>query len=387
MNTYVELLNDINPTSTNEDIVSSVINKNRIIKRRRTRSIIATAIIISLFATMTITAGAVNNWNYAALLQRIFNNNPVAAEIVRTDNDINFTVVNNTFNDITFEMTGLFTDKESLYIVVEITSDEPVFSDDKLPADTIFGGSIYYPLVLVSEVSGTAIAQVLDFDKHNFSYFIVDDHRMVSVIYYGEPRFSVPTSEENNINYTAGSGSNTYPFTLALESGREFTVLFGNARYPDSLDNNPQWFSGFPLPFRGGVEIKFTIDDINIGNTLIINPDQKVANDNIVKEIKITPFSILITYDGDFNKVSMNTVFYDSTGMIVDFGSIILNDGQEKRLVFDRYDNGITNDMYVGYDPGYVYYSWFATFTPDNLINPDNVAAIIINGVEIPVSR
>ena len=352
MSTYTDLIDDIEPTSSDEAVITSVLNKNRIVKRKKVRNLAVSVFLITIFAAMTITVGAVNDWDYTAVLQRIFNDNPVVA--VSMENDKDYRVINNTYDGITFELNGLYADDESLFLIVEITSETPRF----LEPLRVTGGSALRALLLApnSPESDRLYTNWPDrpgFTTSDFHYYVIDETRMIAVIYFGESRpYQVP----------AGITSYVHPFHEAAASNREFVLLFGDIMLPDGDD-----YSGLYL--RGGsAELRFTVDAIDTQNIILINSDLPPMNNAILNELRITPFSMTIRFDGLSVIVGEYVVF-------------LMKDGEAKPL----------HTLSAGFSKGYFSdnenHTWIATFHHDNLLDLDEVAAVIFNGVEIPVIR
>jgi len=361
MNTYNDLINDLEPASSERDVVTAIIDKNRMLKRKKVRSIYVSVIVIAILTTMTITVGAVNDWNYTNLLQNVFDNNQIVAESI--ENETNYRVVNNTYDGITFELAALYTDIESLFLIVDIISEKPVFNE----SDTV-AGSLLSTLVLISDSPGRPDFTVPDFMVNDFSFYLIDETRMIAVFFFAEP-LSDDVLFANQVSHVSS-------FREAVEAGREFALLFGHTNFSGH--------SGLPLK-GGGAEVRFIIDSMDGHNVILMNPDLQLESDLILKEIRITPFSIVIRFDGVVEKLDKDIFYYDN-GWKTDI-SILMDNGEIKAL--DMLDNngGWLRSMSSGFLADYENHSFFATFNHDRLLALDNVAAIIFKGVEIPVTR
>jgi hypothetical protein len=324
---------------------------------------------------MTITVGAVNEWDYAKLLRSVFSDNQIVADSL--DNDANYRVVNNTYDDFTFELSGLYADNESLFIVVEIISATPAFNEPL----TEWGGNLN-SVYLLSESSGSEIAQVLSFNMSSFNFYVIDETRKVAVIHYTEPSWDEAFTD-SSVNLL----SNTFPFLKAVEEGREFTILFGDASYSGPCS---QTFSGLPLK-GGGAEVRFTIDALSMQEAIIMQPGLTLERNVVVEEIRITPFSYLVIFEENSEAPFMNAGNLDNS-VVEDFGSIIMTNGDIKPLRMSRHgeygqDEGILQFVTYGYTINYENFTWFATFRHDHLLDLDEVAAIVIKDVVIPILK
>ena len=352
MSTYTDLIDDIEPTSSDEAVIASVLNKNRIVKRRKVRNLAISAFIVTIFAAMTITVGAVNDWDYTAVMQRIFNDNPVVAGSM--EGNANYRVINNTYDGITFELTGIYADDESLFMIVEINSEKPIFAEPL----RVNGGSALRALLLApdspqSDQLYTNWPDRVGFTMSDFRYHVIDETRKIAAIYLGESRpFQVP----------AGMTSSVHPFHEAAASSREFVLLFGDIMLPDGPDYSGLYLSG------GSAELRFTVDAIDKQNVILINRDLPSVYNGLLKEIRITPFSLIIRFDG----LSVPAEEY------VD---IVMKDGEIIPL------RSISAGFGMGFLSDYENHTWAATFHHDQLLNLDEVAAVIFNGIEIPVVR
>ncbi|MCL2628353.1 MAG: hypothetical protein FWD44_06640 [Oscillospiraceae bacterium] len=342
MNTYNELLSNIKSASSDEDVVSAVLSKSRKIKRRKTRFAFASVLIFTTLAVSTLTVGAVNDWDYTTVLQRIFTNNQTVAESM--ESDINYKIVNNTYKDITFELSALYTDTNSLFMIVDVISEKPMFYEHL----EFGGGSI--PSILKLVPGGQA-----DLPINDFSCYVVDENRMIVVFFFTK----IITAGEHP-DYT---GYVLYPIALseAVEDGREFALLFGKG--------------GFSLS-GGSAELRFTIDKISEQNNIVLNPDLPLENGNVLKEARITPFNIVLSYE----KETVDKTWVEKI-------SIIMKDGEERKLDAWSYDEGWAKSISGGHFSEYENYSWIAFFHHDKLLDLDEVATIVFDGTPFPIVR
>jgi len=355
MSTYTDLIDDIEPKSSDDIIIASVLEKNRIIKRKKIRNLSVSAFVLTIFMAMTITVGAVNDWDYTAVLRGIFNDNPIVADSM--ENDINFRVVNNTYDGITFDLTGLHADNESLFLVVDINSETPRFIEPL----GIIGGSALQPLILAPESSGSELLYVnsperVGFTMGDYRYYVIDETRMIAVIYLGESIQSV--DPDIYVSYV-------HPFHEAVASGREFILLIGEISLDDGPDYSGLYLSG------GSAELRFTVDEIDDKNVLLVNPHlplgkDSLGNDAFLREIRITPFSMILRFDGLTGYVGKNV-------------SLLMKDGGIIPL------DHISHGFGIGYFTDYENHSWATGFHHNKLLDLDEIVAVIFNGTEIPI--
>jgi len=72
MNSYNEILSEINPTLSDKALTEAVVKKTHIRNRAKVKNICITAIVAGLLAGMTITAGAISNWDYSVIARFFF---------------------------------------------------------------------------------------------------------------------------------------------------------------------------------------------------------------------------------------------------------------------------------------------------------------------------
>jgi hypothetical protein len=86
----------------------------------------------------------------------------------------------------------------------------------------------------------------------------------------------------------------------------------------------------------------------------------------------------------------MNVVFYDNSGY-VSLGNIIMNDGEIKplRMSSSRHNegDGIVLWVMMGDTIADGNYSWFAILRNNHLLDLDEIYAVTIDGIVIPIGR
>ena len=368
MSTYTDLIDDIEPKSSDDAVIASVLEKYRIVKRKKIRNLTVSAFIITIFMAMTITVGAVNEWDYTAVLQRVFNNNPIVAESMK--NEINYRVVNNTYDGITFELTGLYADDESLFLVVDITSEKPVFNEQPFQ---VRGGSLPSTLALISGATGSEIVHYPGFSHNDFSYYFIDEKHILAVTFFSEPVWG------EDHGFISGD-SNVFPFPDAVADGREFVLFFGDTNY----NMNTKEYNGLPLIVKGSAELRFTVEEINKQDVILIYPDVPLRDVAVLKELKITPFSFLARFEGD----GIGAITYTHDYGIITNIHIKMGDGEIIPLEswIGGSKRGLLRSFSIGYHgTDYENHSWYASFQHDKLLVIDDIVAVIVDNVEIPV--
>jgi len=362
MSTYTDLINDIEPKSSDEAVVTSILEKSRVAKRRKVRNISVASFILTVFTAMTITVGAVNNWDYTQLRRSIFNDNQIIAESM--ENDINYRVVNNTYDGINFKLTGLYADAESLYLIIDITSEKPVFDESYKTR----GGALS-SLTFTSN-SNTPI--VTNFTYNDFNFHLIDETRMIATVLFTEP-FDLGPPVHGHTSYID-------PYNDAIGTGREFSLRFGDT----IIIKGAEYFDGLPL--KGGkADLLFTVDSINEQNVILLYPAPVFGDDVKIKEIRVTPFNIIVRFDGGTGGLGYGFNYIPDYGLTTKI-SFLMNNGKIIPLEVTHNDEGMLSMMGSGYYSDYKNYSWVASFKHDMLLNINEVAAVIINGIEISVT-
>jgi len=365
MSTYTDLIDDIKPQLSDESVIASVLAKNQIVKRKRIRNISVSVFVLTVFATMTLTVGAVNDWNYASLIQRIFNNNQIVADSI--DNETSYRVTNNTYEGFTFELSGLYADEESLLLIVEITSDKPVFNESYAAR-----GSLFSTLVMISNSTGLEIAYTANFTVNDFQFYVINENRIILVNVFAEPKNPVEFTYDEHT-------SNVFQYNKAVLEGKEFTLLFGDASHSDIFSKS---FNGLPLK-GGGAEVRFTIDAFNDQNVIMFYPDISFGINEVVKEIRLTPFSIIVRFEGIAN--SLDSEYVENYGWMTKI-AILMNDGNLIPLEMMNNEGGLLRHISYGYHANYENHSWIASFHHDKLLDLNEVQAVVLDGIEINVN-
>jgi len=337
MNQYNELFDKINPITSDDTFINEVLKKHQKRKAANKRTMILTMCIATVLMVSTLTAGAVNNWDYPAIARHFFGGNPVS--IAGMHDEIRFTVTKNTFEGITFEVTGLYADTNDILISIDVISDEPIFQTFNKSYNITTPNSLYNQFILNNttghwDKNYTSLANTTGRDKNT-----------LTVVY----RIS-------NLS------------ELVLE-GNEYTMNFyGVENFTGIEEGEPVYET---LIGTGKAEINFTIDKLALENLIVVYPDIILESGNTIKELSISPFKLQVLFEGNEEVPFPDALHFAGFQLKMKDGSISILSAAASS---SRYDiNTNISDM--------VYYISF-----NNLINVNDAAAVIYRGIEIPLS-
>jgi len=372
MNNYKELITGINPAINSETLADAVVAKTQIIKRKKYRKTCTLIITIFVLMGFTITAGAVSGWDYSAVARYFFGGSQIVADGMH--DEINYTIVENTIEGITFEITGLYVDDMTIMLSIEASSEKPVFGDNY-----VFR---FWP-GLDEILFDHSLDKWISCRWQQSSSYNPDLHKrtiLFKLYYIDEP---ILEGNEYSINF---SRNNPYPG-------------------PDHPED---------LPMRGRLEIKFAVDKLALMNSITVNPNIELDNGNTIDEIRINPFSIVISANG---QKGFNHDVHDYLSLIdMDGNEIKLNephrifDKDGERLAFKTEDGIIITRPLSNWDSVYTgplydeagkeaILFWDGIFTENvdslqklkvdiyaySVINVNNLSAIILYGEKIPL--
>ena len=372
MNSYKDLITGINPTISNETLADAVVAKTQIIKQKKFRNACVLMIAIVALAGFTITAGAVNGWDYSTIARYFFGGNQIVVDGMH--DEVNYTIVENAIEGFTFEITGLYADDMNIMLSIELTSEKPVFGDN-------------YSFMLWPDKDKTLFDHSLDkWISCNLSQ----------------------SSSYNHDLYKRTILCKLYYIEEPILEGNEYSIAFSRAQFfgPDHLESHS-------LP--GRVEIKFAIDKLALINSITVNPNILLDNGYTIDEISINPFNISISATGpkkefhhdvedylslvdmDGNEIKLNPLknIFDKDGQRLKFKE---NDGviiTVHLLDFDSVYNGPIYDE-TGNEIIFIYYGVRTGIKESqrllkvdlyeyNPIDVNNLSAIIIFGEKIPI--
>jgi len=372
MNNYKDLIDGINPTINSETLADAVVAKIQIIRRKKFRKTCALIITTSILMGFTITAGAVSGWDYPAVARYLFGGSQIVADGMH--DEINYTIVENTIEGITFKITGLYVDDMTIMLSIEASSEEPIFDEN-------------YSFSLLP-----------DMDK------ILFDHSLDEWI----SCWWQQSSTYNSDLYKRTLQYRLFYIEEPILEGNEYSIVFPRAQSyagPDYPENRY---------LQGRVEIKFTVDKLALMNSITVNPDVLLDNGNTIDEIRINPFNIFISANG---QTVFNNDVHDYLSL-VDMGGkeIKLNDtqrifDQDGQGLFFKTEDGIIivrsladfDSVYTGplYDESgnevILFYNGVfggsegsskqlkVDIYAYSVIDVNNLSAIIVDGVKIPL--
>jgi len=378
MSNYTDVLDNIKPVSGDVEFINSVLGRNKKKTAAKIRNLCVTMIVMVGLTAATITAGAVNDWDYAAIFQRIFGGNQAVVDNMHRE--INYEVVSNTFDGLTFEVSALYADSESMLVIVNISADEPTFMGRK---GTSMGGAGRLSV-------GYGIEGWPDTFSYQVDSYVIDELLLIAVFHFAIPETPITVGSEYSIHFG------------------EYSIHFG--------DHDQS-----PITLRdGSAEIRFTVDSLDTQNLIIVNPDITLESGTIfgdvtIYEIRLNPFGLTIRYDYETDYATLEAVFIElyeiSMNNPNDFYSaenhsrsleigalpveleyIEMADGEKK--YFDDSSGWVSgesgymwipenDDEFFGYSPETPFR--VLSFRYDMLLDTDDVAAIVIQGVRIPV--
>jgi len=285
MNNYKDILAGIDPSISNESLADSVVEKTQIIKRRSFRNTIVVMAVVVALAGFTITAGAVSGWDYSVFARYFFGGSQIVAEGMH--DEINYTIVENTFENLSFEVTGLYADNMTIMLSIEVSSDEPVFNDD-------------YSFNLWPEPNR-----------------VIFDHSLEKwVKCQWEQSSTFDSQYKRTILYKL------YYIDEEIIEGNEYSINFPRAEFFSDPDSSGNHF------LQRRVEIRFAIDKLALMNSISASPDFLLDNGNVLNEVRVNPFNIFIIADGQ-------THFGND---VCDYLSLVDADGNEIKLHDSWYD-------------------------------------------------
>ncbi len=122
-NIFEKSFSDVTPLTDNESIVRNVteraVNMNEKKKISFKRPLVAIAAAVTTMAVATVSVGATNEWDYAAVFQQIFGQK---VENVQGNILTEATVMENTYTDLEFNLSAVLADRKSVVAIVDVKS-------------------------------------------------------------------------------------------------------------------------------------------------------------------------------------------------------------------------------------------------------------------------
>jgi hypothetical protein len=261
---YKELF-DVALPYDDEVFISKVLRKAEARKPAK-RSVFrfGTVMTVVLIA-VTLTAGGAIGISSSGLISRFYSGNSQVLDGMYSE--IGGGLVKNTFKGITFEVTELYADSESVFFALDIISEKPLFtlhtdSDGAERSDGYLEQSIY------KQSEGFT-----GFSRRD--YFISENHQ-VSLYYYRSQNDQTGWKPE-------------------ISEGDELTVeITGIKKY---VETRPGEIDEI-YAAKGEAVIKIAIDKLADDNLIVVYPDTLTEAGNILKKLTVNPFQICFYFDG-----------------------------------------------------------------------------------------
>jgi len=347
MNQYNELFKDIKPVTSNDAFTYEVMRKHRKRRRSNKRAVILTICITTVLIASTLTAGAVGNWDYPVIFSNFFNGTPFSgepevliAEQTGGHEEINFSIGQNTFEGITFEVTGLYAEPNALIVFLDVISAEPIFNKGSRGSYNTINPNPGEDQFLFNNTTGH-----WDIGHTRFSNTFVKSENVLTVVY---------RIDDMNDIITEGTG-----YTIMFYGINEYTGVVYNEPVND------------PVTGPGIAEIKFGIDKLALNSLIVIYPDVSLENGNVIKELRISPFSIWVMFSGDDEENLRQEWNHFLTLLLrMKDGSLAGTNSNASAGRFYACEKTYEIMRYVSFD---------------SPINVNNIAAIVYRDVEIPL--
>jgi len=373
MNRYNEILSKIDPTISDRSLADTVIKKANIRKRAALQKLIIAVIVAGLLTGMTITAGAISNWDYPAIARFFFGGSKNVVEGMHNEMRYQVVVDSNKINDensvtgsikgsgFSIELTGLYADEKSILIAFDIIADEPVFE-----------------MISISERGGS-----LGSGAGNNGYFFNN------TLDLWEPTYSISKSYRSNGGNLAKAVYRITRLSNDVKVGNVYTLMFYGIELFLGTEDNGDHILSNPIG-NGPVEINFVIDTLAMGNNLTVYPGITLENGNIITEMYVSPFAILLHFDGieeaptlDDSWIVTDIISADPDNVIIEarsynnYISAVKKDGSALELI------NVTSESISDINTQKTWIRFDIDFT--QTLNVDDIFAIIYRGIELPL--
>jgi len=294
MTNYKELMNDIEPKTSDDAFMSSVFGRNTKKTHKKLRNTCIFAVIMVALTGTTLTAGAVNDWDYIALARNLFGGKQALIEGMHEE--ISYTVSGDAAQGISYRVSGLFAERDLIIVSIDIISKKPIFDVN------------------------------LDYGKYTARWdgeFLLFNHKMnryeqilfaaAETIVTDEQTITVVYHFENLIN--------------EVLAGNEYTLNYAGIDITEVVLS--QGITFFDAPETGNVNITFTIDEVTAKSEIIIYPDILLESVYTITEIHINLFGINIFLEGEGEYIQSFGEYYTrdeyfSCSLIFRDGTVII---------------------------------------------------------------
>lgn len=335
MNDIKKLYENIVPNNNDEDFINTIKSKTKLPHKKHTKNIL---IAVAMTMALTLSVGAVSGWDYTAIFNGFFKNNDKIISALKTPPE--YEIIQNTFESLDFSLTGLFVDSGTLFLTIDITSDNDLFEDD----ETVFYKNDYRK---------GADFLILQDNKHiNFgaSYrTIFIDKKHITML------FEFYSAELTDFN------------------GDELTFnMDGFCGVSHRENKTVEFFS-----MNGLAQFKFTVPENAENNQINIYPNITLDNSDItINEIYISPYLMKVNYV--YPTIFNEDGSYDTDKKKIDIKLKSIN-GKTQDMTgsgwFGNKSTGVNNETT----------ETLINIIFENVLDTNNIAAIIINDTEIEI--
>ena len=317
-------------------------------------ALITASIVLFLSMGMYSTATALNNWTPPSSIHEfmniIFGDSPTIPEVLQDEPP--YEVVTNTFNGITFEVSSLYADNNSVILTVDIFSEEPRFSENHSYGSMMHG-------------------RHYGFRNIEKDYYYINEYQMTVVF-----RMNDPIAE--------------------IKAGNKYTIRIGD--FIDDLDDSFKYSEAEDNP-EAVITVKInSIDTTNnysrLTNIPLNNQNPLTEPGIVLYKIDINPFVVQFHFYSD---IGFDTLDW-SWGSIYndDYSHELLSEINES-VYFRMRDNEIRcflvcdvcRDTISGggaYPDSENTYIVQYNFALKHTINTSDIEAVVFQGIEMPVS-
>ncbi len=328
MSTYKDYFDSITPEKDNKKFADSIINAEKPKMKISPKKIAASVIAAATAAAVTVT-GYASGWDYGAVFNQIFGDNSKNIQENILDEG---TVVENSINNLDITLTAAAADKHGIFLVLDISSNDGSVLYDSENARYTFEDKYFV----------TVDSDSTDFDNLELG---------LSIDYI--------KSEKNLLTMTINGGT-----------GNDMSNETLRVRVIEKNNHSNYW--------TAVVKVDSDVDEVTYSNipefTAEVNHRDTYTHETQTKymqtkftEITVSPISMIIKGE---------IPFYIEWGSGYDTSYLVTGDGHK---VYFRSGGSIGG---VASDEEYMESFYWTLSEP---IKPENLKAIVINGVEVPL--